>query len=165
MMREDIKGPRKLAAKADMIWQSASDRSVNVVPAASPPGQVPEEAALNTLSKSSSPSYFPCCSLSWSTYCPSSCSILLSELRPLLVPPQPPRPSSTLPPPLLLDSSLLSRLFNSPSHCWGGHLSLALGPVPILSSLDLNIFPGSSSLLPSLFPSLAPTFSDTMLSS
>ena len=120
MMREDIKGPRKLAAKADMIWQSASDRSVNVVPAASPPGQVPEEAALNTLSKSSSPSYFPCCSLSWSTYCPSSCSILLSELRPLLVPPQPPRPSSTLPPPLLIDSSLLSRLFNSPSHCWGG---------------------------------------------
>ena len=38
LMREDIKDPRKLAAKADKIWQSTSDRSVNVVSTASPPG-------------------------------------------------------------------------------------------------------------------------------
>ena len=60
-MREDIKDPRKLPAKADEIWQSASDWSVNVVSAASPPGQVPEEAALNSLSQRPPP-------------CPASCA-------------------------------------------------------------------------------------------
>ena len=48
-MREDIKDPRKLPAKADEIWQSASDQSDNVVSAASPPVPVPEDAALNAL--------------------------------------------------------------------------------------------------------------------
>ena len=49
LMKEDIKDPRKLAAKADEIWQSASDLSVNVVSVAPPPGQVSDEAALNAL--------------------------------------------------------------------------------------------------------------------
>ena len=49
IMREDIKDPWKPAAEADKIWQSASNLSVNVVSAASPRGQVPEEAALNSL--------------------------------------------------------------------------------------------------------------------
>ena len=40
LMREDISDPRKLAAKADKIWQSSSARSVNAVSATSlaPPG-------------------------------------------------------------------------------------------------------------------------------
>ena len=49
LMREDIKDPRKLAAKADKIWQSASDCSVNVVSAVSHTGHVLDEAAPNTL--------------------------------------------------------------------------------------------------------------------
>ena len=49
LLREDIKDSRKLWAKADKIWQSASNQSVNVVSAASPPAQVPEDATLNTL--------------------------------------------------------------------------------------------------------------------
>ena len=36
LMREDISDPRKLAAKADKIWQSSSARSVNAVSATSP---------------------------------------------------------------------------------------------------------------------------------
>ena len=40
LMREDISNPRKLAAKADEIWQSSFPRSVNTVSATSrsPPG-------------------------------------------------------------------------------------------------------------------------------
>ena len=49
LMREDIKDHRKLAAKADKIWHSASDWRVNVFYAASPSGQVPKEAALKAL--------------------------------------------------------------------------------------------------------------------
>ena len=49
LMREDIKDPRKLAAEAGEIWQSVSNRSVNVVSAASPSASIPEEAALNSL--------------------------------------------------------------------------------------------------------------------
>ena len=37
LMTEDISDPRKLAAKADEIWQSSSTRSVNAVSATSPP--------------------------------------------------------------------------------------------------------------------------------
>ena len=48
-MRENIKAPRKLAARADKIWQSASNRSVNVVSTVSSPGQVPDQVALNAL--------------------------------------------------------------------------------------------------------------------
>ena len=36
LMREDISNPRKLAAKADKIWQSSSAKSVNAVSATSP---------------------------------------------------------------------------------------------------------------------------------
>ena len=47
-MREDIKDPRKLDAKADEIWQSASSRSVNVVSTASPSSPlVQDEADVN----------------------------------------------------------------------------------------------------------------------
>ena len=49
LMREDIKDPRRLAAKADKIWQSTSNQKVNIVSAAFPPGQVPDEAELNAL--------------------------------------------------------------------------------------------------------------------
>ena len=35
LMRGDIMDPRKLAAKADKIWQSASDWSINALSAAS----------------------------------------------------------------------------------------------------------------------------------
>ena len=38
--REDIKDPRKLAAKADEIWQSASDWNINAFSTASPPAPV-----------------------------------------------------------------------------------------------------------------------------
>ena len=48
LMREDISNPRKLAAKADEIWQSSSARSVNSVSATSPvsPGS---DDSVNTL--------------------------------------------------------------------------------------------------------------------
>ena len=48
-MREDIKDPRKLAAKADEIWQSAFDQSIYMVSVASPQVPVQEDAALNAL--------------------------------------------------------------------------------------------------------------------
>ena len=46
----------------------------------------------------------------------------------------------------------------------GGHLFLALGPVPFLSSLVRDVSPGPFSWLQSPSPSLALIFSNTMLS-
>ena len=47
-MKEEISDPRKLAAKADKIWQSSSARSVNALSATSPvsPGS---DDSVNTL--------------------------------------------------------------------------------------------------------------------
>ena len=66
LMREDIKDPRKLAAKANKICQSASDRSVHVVSAASPPTTVPEDAALKA-----SGQHPPPCPASFAAPCPA----------------------------------------------------------------------------------------------
>ena len=57
LMREDIKDPRKLAAKADEIWQSASEQSINAVSWASPPAPAPvlEDSALTALRQSQPP--------------------------------------------------------------------------------------------------------------
>ena len=49
LMREDIKDPRKLAAKADKISQFISDQSIDTVSSTSPPVPIPEDAALNAL--------------------------------------------------------------------------------------------------------------------
>ena len=53
-MKEDISDPRKLAAKADELWQSSSIRSVNAVSATSPvsPGS---DDSVNTLPQRSQP--------------------------------------------------------------------------------------------------------------
>ena len=63
LMRKDIKDPRKLAAKAGKIWQSASDRSINAVSLASPPAPVPEDAALNALRQRQPLRPAPCAAL------------------------------------------------------------------------------------------------------
>ena len=78
LMREDINDPRKLSNKAYEIWQSASDRSVNVISAASPPVPVPEDAALNTLCQQPPPRPTPP-----AAPCPAPCSSVLL-LRPPL---------------------------------------------------------------------------------
>ena len=78
LMREDIKDPRKLATKADNIWQSASDRSIYTVTSASPPASAPEDADLNALCQRQPPGPAP-----RAAPCPASCS-----------PPSPALPSS-----------------------------------------------------------------------
>ena len=82
-MKEDISDPRKLAAKADEIWQSFSARSVNTLSATSSvsPGS---DDSFNYLRQCPQPqTCFWCCSLSCSTSCMSS--VLQYNLPSLLV--------------------------------------------------------------------------------
>ena len=62
LMKEDISDPRKLAAKADKIWQSSSTRSVNTVSATSLAPPVYDDSVNSPRPTSSILLCFPCCS-------------------------------------------------------------------------------------------------------